>query len=373
MKKVGFSGISLSPKFAIFNVNLMDESQRLKNLKLYYNVCRESKDLTLTTSCFTPWHKSKKANGFAKVIPAVRSSNSDPVRVFFFDDNIEWAGKETSSGITNLRDIDTGKFVEFGQGDNGFSHELVSGNSLVAHSTQYKNVLVQVSILDAMEDEDYFVKIIEKFATRDEKVIVYMDCNATIVSMDSISNKGMSEVLLGTMFQMIFLEPEAAFNFAFDERAAVKVDKRMDFKQLVKKVAGDDNEYYVHFFTWENCTRIINSISALTRIMWANRADQPFNIETFKQMYDHYLVSLVGGTDEEGITKSWYRLVENMNAGGHSPILNSFGVDTRKVIVKTVRDERQVMQFAVNTELWGAKDVKAFEKTYEISLDQSES
>merc|ERR1712226_558103 len=113
------------------------------------------KDLVLTTSCFTPWHKSKKANGFGKFIPAVRSSKPDQVRVFFFDDNIEWDGTETSTGITNLRDVDTGQFVEFGEGMNGFSREVVSTNSIVAHSPQYRNVLVQVSILDAMEDEEY--------------------------------------------------------------------------------------------------------------------------------------------------------------------------------------------------------------------------
>jgi hypothetical protein len=363
---VGFSMHSLSSEHAMFNVNLHEGPDNMKNLSRYYNVCRESKDLSLTTSCFAPWHKSKKANGCAKFIPAIQTSHKDPVRVFFFDDNIEWEGKERSAGIVNLRNIETGEFVDFGEGMNGFGRrELVAKNSFVAHSTLYRNVLVQVNILDAMEDEDFFIKIITSYAAKDEKVIVFMDCNATIISMDSISGKDMSEVLLGTMFQMLKVEPKEPLELEWDQRPKIKLEKTMDLKQVVKKIAGEDNEYYTHFFKWDNCVKILNSLTALTGVKWANRDDIPFNLPEFQQMYDHYLVSLVGGTDEEGITLSWYKLYKNLTAGGHSIILNSFGVDTRKVIVKTVVDERQVLQFVVNVELWGPKDIKAFESVYE--------
>merc|ERR1712232_361943 len=123
-------------------------------------------------------------------------------------------------------------------GMNGFSCEMASDNSIAAHSPQYRNVIVQVNILDAMEDEDYFTKIIGKYAKPDEKIIVYMDCNATIISVDSISNKTMSEILLGTMFQMIKMLPEDPFEFTWEGRPGFKVEKAMDFKQLVKNIAG---------------------------------------------------------------------------------------------------------------------------------------
>merc|ERR1712232_135081 len=169
-----------------------------------------------------------------------------------------------------------------------------------------------------------------------------MDCNATIISMDSISGKDMAEILLGTMFQMLKVEPQEPFEFVWDERPAVKVEKAMEMKQLVKKIAGTDDLFYKHFFKWDNCIKILNSVVTLANVTWANRSNAPFNLEHFQTMYDRYLVSLVGGTDEEGITQSWYKLYTNLTAGGHGIVLNSFGVDTRKVIVKTVADERQV-------------------------------
>lgn len=367
----GFKEHSLSSEFAIFNIALVDGSEIKENLIRYYSICRDSKDLSLTTSCFTPWHKNKKANGFAKVIPAIHSSSADPVRVFFFDDNIEWDGRERSSGIVNLRDVRNGDFVEFGEGMNGFKCELVAGNSLVGHSPQYRNVLVQVNILDAMEDENFFTNIVQKYSKPNEKIIVFMDCNATIISMDSISGKDMAEVLLGTMFQMLKIVPSEPFDYVWDQLPAVKIEKAMDLKQLVKKLAGQDNEFYTHFFKWDNCVKMLNSIVNLTTLQWTNRTDNTFYIDDFKEMYDRYLVSLVGGTDEEGITHSWYKIYANLTAGGHSVILNSFGVDTRKVIVRTVPDERRVLQFVVNVELWSPKDVKSFEEIYDMTLPVS--
>mmetsp|Transcript_157609 Transcript_157609/g.278157 ORF Transcript_157609/g.278157 Transcript_157609/m.278157 type:complete len:553 (+) Transcript_157609:104-1762(+) len=372
MASVGFDGQSLSSKLAIFNVNLFEGPHIMDNLNRYYAICRRSKELSLTSSCFTPWHKHKKQNGYAKVIPAMSCSNSDPVRVFFFDDNIEWDGKENNAGIVNLRDVQTGKFVEFGHGTNGFVHELASVNSVVAYSSDYRNVLVQVNILDAMEDEDFFVKIIDKYTKPGEKVIAFMDCNATIVSMDSISGKDNSEVLLGTMFQMIKVEPQEPFQFEWPGRVPVTVEKAMDLKQLVKKVAGQENEFYTHFFKWSNCMRVLENLDSLTKVKWANRREKPFKMEEFQTLYEHYLKSLCGSSDEDGITQSWYKVYKYLIAGGHSLVLNSFGVDTRKVILKTVSDERRVLQMIVNVELWGPKDIKAFENIYELSLPKCE-
>jgi len=364
MATAGFEQPSLSAEFAIFNVHLIGGPNARENLLRYYAVCRDCKDLALTTSCFTPWHKSKKQNGSAKLIPAIHATTADPVRVFFFDDNIEWAGRELDSGIANLRDIETYDFVDFGNNMNGFCHELASSNTIVAHSPLYKNVLVQVNILDAMEDEDFFIKIIEKYAKPGEKIIVFMDCNATILSSDSISGKSMAEILLGTMFQMLKVSPKSPFDVTFGDKPTVKIEKAMDFKQLVKKIAGTDNEYYTHFFNWDNCIKLLETVSVKTEVEWTNSSDTRFSMDHFQEMYDRYLVSLVGGTDEEGITRSWYKLHTNLSAGSHSIVLNSFGVDTRKILVKSVPDERTVLHMAIDVDLWGAKDIKAFEGTW---------
>lgn len=251
-----------------------------------------------------------------------------------------------------------------------FHIEQVSSNSFAGTSDQYRNVLVQVNILDAMEDEDYFINIIKKYALPDEKVIVFMDCNATIISNDSISGKGLAEVLLGTMFQMIRLKPEAPFDFAYEGRPTVKIEKAMDLKTFIKKIAGEDNGFYVHFFKWENCAKILAAVSGLAKVMWVSDEDKPFDIGRFKEMYERYLNTLVGGTDEDGITQSWYKLHTNLTAGGHSLVLNSFGVDTRKVIVKTVSDEHQALHLCMNFELWSPKDIKAFEGIYNVTLGE---
>merc|ERR1711920_820405 len=90
-----------------------------------------------------------------------------------------------------------------------------------------------------------------------------------------------------------------------------------------------------------------------------------------KKEYDHYLVALVGGTTDEGITKSWFKCVETLQEK-HCIMINSFGVDTRKLLVKTVEDERQVLQLAIGFKLWDPKDVGAFEKMYGVKLCQQE-
>eukprot|EP00928_Gymnodinium_smaydae_P062956 TRINITY_DN46679_c0_g1_i1.p1 TRINITY_DN46679_c0_g1~~TRINITY_DN46679_c0_g1_i1.p1 ORF type:complete len:545 (-),score=67.48 TRINITY_DN46679_c0_g1_i1:257-1891(-) len=367
MRTIGFDMHSLSSEFAIYDVNLVDGPHTKENLKRYYKLCKQSNYLSLTTSCFSVWHKNKKTNASGKVIPAIKADSNEQVRIFFFDDNMEWDGKGNSPGISNLRDVETGDFVEFAEGSNGFKCEMVSENSIASYSSKYKNVLVQVNILDAMGDDDFFIKIINKYAHPDEKVLVFMDCNATIISSDSISGKGMSEVLLGTMLQMMRVRPTQPFELVWDENRTAKIEKSMDLKQVVKLLGGNDNAFYTHFFTWQRCTRLFDLILAATEIVWANRIDTSFSLDGFKDMYERYLISLVGGTDEHGITQSWYKLYTNLSAGGHSVILNSFGMDTRKVIARTVLDERQVLMVAANIKLWSPKDTKSFEATYGVS------
>eukprot|EP00440_Ansanella_granifera_P023040 gb/GFBE01025020.1/.p1 GENE.gb/GFBE01025020.1/~~gb/GFBE01025020.1/.p1 ORF type:complete len:546 (+),score=95.48 gb/GFBE01025020.1/:1-1638(+) len=368
MAQAGFAQRSLSNEVAIFRINLMAGSDIVSNLQNYYALCKHSKDMFVTTSCHAAWNQSKKKNGCAKVIPAIRSSRGENVRVFFFDDNIEFEGGEYDTGITNLRDVETGSFVSFGDGVNGFRRERVATNTDVHYSSEYATVLVQANILDAMEDDDYFTNIVQRYLKPDEKAVVFMDVNSTIISVDSISNKDMSEVLLGTIFGFIRLEPNEPCNFVWEGREAVRLDKAIDLKQLAKKIAGADSEYYSSFFKWDRCMAILDAVAPLGKVNWANRRDRRFSKVHFREVYDHYLVSLEGSTDDAGITRSWFACYKHLLAGDHCIVLNSFGVDTRKIIVKTCKDERQVLQVAVNTELWTPKDVNAYEKMNAVSL-----
>ncbi|CAK0901517.1 unnamed protein product, partial [Prorocentrum cordatum] len=73
--------------------------------------------------------------------------------------------------------------------------------------------------------------------------------------------------------------------------------------------------------------------------------------EEFIQLFYEYKDTISQGIDGDGITQSWFRCYEKLGMR-HSLMLNSFGVDTRKVILATEGDESRVMQIAINYELW---------------------
>merc|ERR1712113_870650 len=52
---------------------------------------------------------------------------------------------------------------------------------------------------------------------------------------------------------------------------------------------------------------------------------------------------------------------------GHPTILNSFGVDTKKVLAKTVPEATEILHITVNHDSWDAKDKSKFEKEYGIT------
>merc|ERR1712007_339596 len=125
------------------------------------------------------------------------------VRVFFFDDNLEFEGTEKSSGICNLRNAETGEFIDFGEGVNGFRTARAARHTIIYYSDEYNVVLVKANILDAMEDKAYFSSIIQTYAMPDEKIIVYMDVNSTIVCNDTVQGKDLAQSLMGTMFEFV--------------------------------------------------------------------------------------------------------------------------------------------------------------------------
>jgi hypothetical protein len=366
---------SLTPQFGIFDLDLIDERERRENLVRYYSLCLGSKGILVTIACFAPWGKAKKTNSYGKVIPAVRTASKeyrDPVRVFFFDDNIEWDGKADSSGICNLRDVETGAFVDFGEGANGFVAEHAATNTVVHHSTEYRTVLVQADILDAMEFEDYFTGIINKYTKPGEKVIAYVDVNSTVISVDTRTGKDMSYILLNTLLERIKIRPRGSgFNFDWDGFPSLKVDKPTSIKALAKKMFIENKEFYDAFYTMDNTKKLLESLAAVADLAWSQKGKPAWTLETFMKEYNHYLVALVGGTDDEGITKSWYKLVKALQ-DDHCIMVNSFGVDTRKLLLKTVQDERQVLQLAIGFKHWDPKDISAFEKVHGVRLKEAD-
>lgn len=191
-----------------------------------------------------------------------------------------------------------------------------------------------------------------------------MDINSTIISVDSVSSKDMSQVVLGTMFEFTTMKPKEEFKYQWDEsRPAVKVAKEMHLKKLVKEICKDDKKLYDSFYTYDNCIKVLIAMADKATLRYSQQ-EEDFSLLKFRELYERYVVSLVGGTNQEGITKSWFRCFNEQSAAGHSLVLNTFGMDSRKIIWKTVDDERQVLQMCVSFDKWDSKDKAVFNTMY---------
>jgi len=360
--------LDLHPTFNILDLNLYESAESMKpGLQHYYRVCTEAKELLVTTSCFSAWRDAKKTNGGAKVIPAVPTNptngypNSEVVRIFFFDDNINLhcGGSQNSDGICNLRDIRTGEFVDFAAGQNGFSFDRAFEHTVIAHSTEYRNVLIQANILDAMLHEDYFTSILEKYSTQAEKLLVFADVNGTVVWDDAISCKGVQETLLSTMFRFAEVRPESSFELRYGSRGPITVSGRSSLKALVNDLSQKDSDYYRAFWRRDNCFTFLSELENVAQIAWQFETGD-ISAAAFFVVYDEYLSKIAEHETKDGIITSWFKCYEFLKDRGHAVVLNSFGTDSRRVVVNSVADERKVLQITVNYGMWGQRDVKAW-------------
>merc|ERR1712087_1032160 len=263
----------------------------------------------------------------------------------------------------SLRDVSNGQFVDFGEGSNGFRCAHTGRHTLVMHSSEWNSVLVKANILDAIEDQDYFTNIIKAYSNPGEKIVVFMDVNSTIICNDSVQSKDLSASLLSTMFELMELSPKSpAFSFGWGACPPVNVQKKQSLKKLVKDIAASDVEVYRSFFSEGTCRTFFSQLAAFADIRWSDALD-PLGLEEFCSMFEEYRATISAGIDSNGITKSWFRCFDALSRE-HVLMLNSFGVDTRKVLLATTPDERKVMQVAVNYELWDKRDVDKFEKQF---------
>lgn len=363
--------MQLNTAFRIVNMDFCFGPCMRQNLELFYALCVESEGLHVTTSCFTSWKENRRLNGHAKLIPAIRVGSrceakaARPIRIFFFDDNIDFDGREDSPGICNLRDVETGEFVQFGKGVNGFQTEFDGRHTVIHHSKEYRNVIVKANILDALGDSSYFFGIVQKYAQAGEKIIVFMDVNSTIMCADTSANKDIGGTLLSSMFELMEIRPTGPIEFAWPAPAdPLRMDKGRSLKQIVKDLTKYDKQAYSSFWTADNCISFLDALSKKAPVWWSSRAG-PVDPKTFESQYCSYLHEISDDVITDGIASSWFQFFAAMQRHGHhTVILNSFGVDTRKVVLATVPDERQVMQVTVNYELWSKQDVHKFEEQY---------
>mmetsp|Transcript_39342 Transcript_39342/g.117702 ORF Transcript_39342/g.117702 Transcript_39342/m.117702 type:complete len:449 (-) Transcript_39342:27-1373(-) len=368
---------NLGTDLPIFSLELHKTNNSLDNLRRYYGICTEATDLMVTTSCFATWKQGRYQNGCAKVIPAVPANGTESrrVRVFFFDDNINLnirgtsAGSSDAKGICNLRDISQGEFIDFSEGKNGFKRETAFRHTLIHHSNEYNNVMVQVNILDAMSNPHYFTSIIKKYAQADEKLIVYMDVNGTILWDDTIMGLGQEEVLLSTMMACIEVRPSASQDFVWESKRTVRLDpdKPKSIKQLVHEISEGDKVFYRSFWSLKTSERLLTELVPFGEIRWTSGIAEekpPLSVQGFSDMFHSYMEEIKQQVVSQGMTASWFRCLEMLREGGHSVVLQSFGMDTHRVVRHSVDDERKVLHIAVNVELWSDRDRTMFAEQF---------
>ncbi|CAE7669515.1 unnamed protein product [Symbiodinium pilosum] len=358
----------------VYNLDLHGELAIGQNLRSYFQTCSEHRKLQVTTSCFAAWRKNKKVNGFAKIIPVAKEGSWSelkelddirPFRVFFFDDNLEFGGKETSPGICNLRDLATGHFVEFAEGQNDFVQERFARHTIVQHSKLWRAVLVKANILDAMEDKEYFASLIAKFAEPSDTLVVFMDVNATIACNDTVQGKDLAVTLLGTMFELMELRPKPpGFSLKWAGLNEIHVEKVKTLKALIKDMTADDHEAYTKFWREGNCWSFLSHVLQHGEVRWVT-GTEPMTLEAVKDLFSSYMRTVPSAVDKDGITNSWFHVYANMLKDRHATILNSFGVDTRKVTMATVSDEMDVLHIAINHDMWDERDVKKYSDQFQ--------
>jgi hypothetical protein len=138
-------------------------------------------------------------------------------------------------------------------------------------------------------------------------------------------------------------------------------------KQLAKKICGDDKKYYDRFYSYENCLKLLDLVVHKANVEWS-RYDVEFSVKHFKESFEHYCSALVGSTNDIGLAHSWFQCYQSSISRGQSIIIDSFGMDVRQAVLKTVSDEREVLHMAIAISKWNAKDVGAFKKIYELSF-----
>lgn len=443
-------------------INLYSNSKKVNIEKLvdYWGMCTHAKGMIVTTSCFEMWKLGSKVNDAGKVIPAIPphfEMDNMPVRVFFLDDNLGLprGGAQDQRGICNLRNLSTGEFVDFRDGHNGFVQENVSRHTSIVASSEYRNVLVQVNILDAVADENYFTSIIERYSQPPEKLFVVFDVNGTIVWNDTISQKGSDEVLLNQLFKLsevrlpststlefrgrkVELKQKAVLKDVVSELFASEISgsrttvsikdvpkdrKKKGSASLTKSqaVAGagekkdedgsEDSEdeadekqaqaaegaenssnptqrrpsastrrtsqvrrrasieldvdegdivKVTDFWTAEVCESFLRVLHEKGGEFFWLMSGQTWSFESFRTMFKQYQEELNRAISVDGIPMSWFKIFDQLHKQGHTVVLNSFGVDTHRVVMRSVPDERLVQHIVINFDMWAKRDLDAW-------------
>jgi len=364
-----FPPLNIFPGHKVYDVDFFEHDMMLNNLKQYYTSCRDF-GLSVTMSCFSVWNESGETNGAAKVVPAVplqkEGCGDESVRIFVFDANLNLheGGGMSTKGCCNLRDVHTGKFVDFSVGQNGFACEKLFRRTLVHHSTEYTNVLVQVNILDVMTKPDYFSSILKKFAKPNESLLIYLDVYGTVIFDKIVDGAtcydfGLSEILLCAMFRFVELRPPPGgpVSFSWEAQPTVTLQQPESLLSLVQQVAKQDESFYQQFWSVKTCKRFLNAVASIADIAWRDEEPTITSNQFFKE-YSENIDAMRQSCMGVGIADSWLRCHDRVLEEGHAVVVNSFNPEVQKFIRHLVPEPAFVPQCMVNYSLWRRQEVE---------------
>lgn len=138
-----------------------------------------------------------------------------------------------------------------------------------------------------------------------------------------------------------------------------------------------DAEGYNHFWFYDNCMKLLNMSMQYGQVFWSGGSD--VKIDVFEKQYDHYGKVMDKHVADTGIVSSWYTMVgraldaddpskppDPMAPGPHLVMINTFGVDSRKLVLATLDREEKVTLTTVNYEKWSMRDMKRYEAQYSL-------
>merc|ERR1712150_112317 len=200
-----------------------------------------------------------------------------------------------------------------------------------------------------------------------EKVLIFMDVNNTVTCSDSVQGKDTAASLLGTMFECIQFTPKTATDLEWDPFPKLQLNRTRTLKELIKDLTRHKDSAYAGFWSNEKCFKLVGALLPKGRLSWVGK-DNRVTMQSFRTAFEEYLQVIGDACDAEGICKSWYKLYEDLTTGrlcgvstnSHAIFLNSFGVDTMKVVKLTTQTRKSVMQITVNFELWDTRDKERF-------------
>merc|ERR1712032_1166269 len=135
--------------------------------------------------------------------------------------------------------------------------------------------------------------------------------------------------------------------------------KPVTLRQLVSDISHKDSEFYKCFWSDATCHRFLTELCEVAEIGWLQDV-APLPPERFRAVYSEYLHELRCHGTDDGIARSWLSCYESLKSAGHVVVLNSFGVDSQRVVSRCVLDQRKVLQITVNYNMWGPRDLSAW-------------